>query len=63
MAHFNFLHDLNYSNIYLINSPLEIKKNAEIVWREDFNKLGKSGWELILMNKSNYIFKREILNK
>ena len=29
----------------------------------DFNRLGESGWELVLMNKFNYVFKREILNK
>ena len=27
---------------------------------EDFNKLGEEGWELVLMNKFNYIFKKEI---
>ena len=28
---------------------------------ENFNKLGEEGWELVLMNKSNYVFKREKL--
>ena len=27
----------------------------------DFNKLGEEGWELVLMNKFNYVFKKEKL--
>ena len=38
----------------------ELNKKEQYITSEDLNRLGQEGWELVMCDSGNYIFKREI---